>query len=99
MLECKGHSARSQGPRIQPLLCDLEEIIFLLLVSEGEKVELNDRSNPAPTFYISKIQLGFSKASNLDIRTDLAKRELGFCPIPPAHPLSFNPSFLFISSY
>lgn len=43
MLECKGRWTWRQGPHIRPLLGDLEKVISHPLVSDDEKVELNDR--------------------------------------------------------
>lgn len=98
MLECKGHWTRSWEPKASPLLCDLGKAITFPLVSDVEKAELNDRLNSAPAFYSSKIKLGFYKATHLDIRTGLAKRELGFCPVPSsACPPYFHPSLPSIS--
>lgn len=92
----KGTGLGVRSPRIQPQVHDLEKVISLLLVSDGETVELTHRSNPAPAFYSSKVNAGFHKAASLDIRTGLVKRELGFCPVCPSflHSLlSILPSF------
>lgn len=88
--EPRGRGVR--GPRIPPLLCDLNKVISLPLSSDGKKAELNGRLNPALTFYSSKIKFGFHKAAHLDIRTGLVKGELCSGPFPLFFPPFLLPS-------